>query len=436
MKEVTSILLILLLCLTAHSQGQNLTDSQTEQKSDEIKIYFDQGRYIINLDHQENKEALSRFSTLFKKFKNDTLCSISKIEINSSTSPEGGRIYNKNLSEKRSNSIYNYLTNIISIPDSLIITKSSGIDWDRLKVLVEESNMEYRDEVLYILNNIPEETWAKVNPNDKWLTMVDSRNKHLMELKHGKPYLWMFESIYPQLRSGSAITIYFKQEMQQPVIQPKEEVYTEEKIEQKPVVEVAPETEPETITKPLFALKTNLLFDAATLINFEAEVPIGQRWSIAGEWVFPWWTWDDGTPQSSRNRIQLLQGNLMGKFWFGDRTLRPKLTGWFAGVYAGAGLYDFELKKDGIQGEFFIAGGLTGGYAHTINKSGSLRMEYSFGIGYLQTDYRRYTAEYYGANDWRAIRTSTGKYSWFGPTQAKVSLVWLINYKTKKGGAR
>ncbi|WP_394369748.1 DUF3575 domain-containing protein, partial [Bacteroides propionicigenes] len=35
-----------------------------------------------------------------------------------------------------------------------------------------------------------------------------------------------------------------------------------------------------THTRPLFALKTNLLFDAALMPNIELELPIGKRWSL------------------------------------------------------------------------------------------------------------------------------------------------------------
>ena len=45
-------------------------------------------------------------------------------------------------------------------------------------------------------------------------------------------------------------------------------------------------------THPLFALKTNLLFDVALIPNFEIEIPIGRHWSVNGEYMFPWWLLD------------------------------------------------------------------------------------------------------------------------------------------------
>lgn len=187
---------------------------------------------------------------------------------------------------------------------------------------------------------------------------------------------------------------------------------------------------PDTTTtpKPLLAVKTNLLFDAASALNVEVEVPIGERWSVAGEWIFPWWLWE-----RKQVCLQVLSGNLEGRYWWGERRQQKRLTGWFSGFYMGGGLYDLEWKTKGYQGEFFIAAGLSAGYAHTLNKSGSLRMEYALGIGYMQTKYREYIPQNGGE---RLLWQRDGRYSWFGPTRAKVSLVWMIDYKNKKGGAR
>lgn len=112
------------------------------------------------------------------------------------------------------------------------------------------------------------------------------------------------------------------------------------------------------------------------------------------------------------------------------------MTGWYAGLYAGGGLYDFEYEAKGYQGEFFIAAGIDAGFAHTINKSGTLRMEYSLGLGYLKTDYRYYESLYDIDSKWHPIRQQNGTYTWIGPTRARVSLVWLLNRKVEKGGAQ
>ena len=173
---------------------------------------------------------------------------------------------------------------------------------------------------------------------------------------------------------------------------------------------------------PLFAVKTNLLFDAALMPNIELEVPIGKRWSLNGEYMFPWWLIND-----DRYCLQVLMGGLEVRYWPGRRSGRDVLTGHFLGLYAGGGKYDLQWDKNGYQGEFFIAAGVSYGYAHSIARN--LRLEYNIGIGMLRTDYRHYHSR---DNHQTLLWQENGEYTWLGPTKLKISLVWLITRKNKK----
>jgi hypothetical protein len=187
---------------------------------------------------------------------------------------------------------------------------------------------------------------------------------------------------------------------------------------------------------PLFAqqgpaIKTNLLSDAVSILNVSVEVPIGQHWSVAGEYIFPWWEWNGG-----RNHTQLIAGNIEGRYGFGGRAAPYTMTGWFAGVGAGGGYYDMERNGRGRQGEFFTVG-LSGGYAHSIGCNGRLRMEYSLSLGYIQSGYREYVQT--SGPDGRRHLTcgDSGMFRWGGPTKVGVSLVWLFLCNARReGGAQ
>ena len=174
--------------------------------------------------------------------------------------------------------------------------------------------------------------------------------------------------------------------------------------------------------RPLFAVKTNLLFDAALMPNIELEVPIGKRWSLNGEYMFPWWLIND-----DRYCLQILMGGLEVRYRPGKRSGRDVLTGHFLGLYAGGGKYDLQWDKNGYQGEFFIAAGVSYGYAHSIARN--LRLEYNIGIGMLRTDYRHYHSR---DNHRTLLWQENGEYTGLGPTKLKISLVWLITGKNKK----
>ena len=183
--------------------------------------------------------------------------------------------------------------------------------------------------------------------------------------------------------------------------------------------------------KLLFALKSNALFWVAGAPNFGIEYPFNDRWSICGDYIAPW-----TSSFATGLYYQLLMVNAEARYWFGKRENRPVMTGWFAGVSVGGGYYDFMLnnKKKGIQGEFYILAGLSAGYSHSISSNDRVRLEYALGLGYLQTRYRKYTWDYF---DYMldAPREQVWRTSILGPTQAKVSLVWLL-YTNRKGGER
>ena len=127
-------------------------------------------------------------------------------------------------------------------------------------------------------------------------------------------------------------------------------------------------------------------------------------------------------------------GGLEGRYWLGGRKKRQQtevLTGHFLGLYVGGGKYDLQWDDNGYQGEFFIAAGISYGWATRIARN--LRLEFNIGIGLLRTDYRHYHAR---DNHQTLLWQENGRYTWFGPTKAKISFVWLLNRKVKKGGAR
>lgn len=176
------------------------------------------------------------------------------------------------------------------------------------------------------------------------------------------------------------------------------------------------------------AIKTNLLYDALTAVNIGIEAPIGNRWSVVAEWMSPWWSSYD-----KQLYFQIMNGNVEGRYWFGERTNRLKLTGWFSGLSVGGGVYDIMLDElSGYQGEF-QAYSVIGGYAHPINKSGNLRMEYELGLGFLSTGYVKY---WWDGFDYSLIAPSPQSWrtNWIGPTKLQVSLVYYLKIRSKVGG--
>ncbi|MFI3262158.1 MAG: DUF3575 domain-containing protein [Rikenellaceae bacterium] len=179
--------------------------------------------------------------------------------------------------------------------------------------------------------------------------------------------------------------------------------------------------------KQLFAVKTNLLYDVVSVLNIEIELPIKDKWSISGEYIFPWWQ-----IEPSDFTMQIQAGQLGVNYWLGNRQDKEVLTGWHVGVFGGIGKYDIQLfDTDGEQGNFYSTG-VCAGYSHKISKL--FRLEYQLGIGAIFTKYKKYDKERdtkYGNIKVFRYPWETKRRTWIGPTRARVSLVWLINYNSK-----
>ena len=303
------------------------------------------------------------------------------------------------------------------------VYKRQGEDWSEFRKLVaSDSNLPDREEVLILID---------YHKND-----VNKRKQLLRKLNRGIAYRYIVHNIFPELRR-SVITIVgetsklgkeafepvssvsglfvSKQEEALPKDQPDKPVGESEK-KQACEVDIS-EAEGPVKSQTVLAVKNNLLYDLALAPNIEVEIPMGKRWSLNTEYKCPWWL-------NSKHDFcyQLLSGGMEGRCWLGNRQKRDRLTGHFIGLYAEGGIYDFQLRGDGYQGKYYGAAGVTYGYARQLARHFSL--EFSLGIGYLTTEYKKYTP-YEGDIIW----TNSGRYNFIGPTKAKVSLVWLITTK-------
>ncbi|MEG0033399.1 MAG: DUF3575 domain-containing protein, partial [Mucinivorans sp.] len=381
---------------------------------------------------------------------------IKSIHVSGGASPEGPFDSNRKLSARRASAIHALIPKRApELAHIYTVEERIGIRWKELRQLVEtDLSTPRRVEILNIIDNVEEANFAK----------NISRRKSLMDL--GVPtWKYLLKYHFPELRSSAAVFIYLMPDTPQKRIDHINAIIRGETTDIDPPVEISP-TVPDTlvvapkpdtifidniihlhdtvvieasqdcyrIVRPL-AFKTNLLFDLASLLNVEVEVPLSQRWSVAGEWMFPWWLWEE-----KQHALELLQGSLEARYWLTNNYSRQDirlgthnpLTGWFVGLYGGGGYYDLEWNKKGYQGEFFIATGLSAGYLKPIGRN--LSMEFSLGVGYLKTDYRHYQAKQDLNNDWQLVRQNRGSYTWIGPTKAKISLVWYPHFKAIKKG--
>lgn len=392
-------------------------------------IHYPIGSSLVDADYADNTTAIDTMSRFFSGV---DISAIDSIGILGSSSPEENAVQHFATSSLRAEYLKDFMGTQFSLPANLMFLSATVDTWPNFIKLIK-SDPNFPDKTV---------TLAALNSN------TQDPAKRLKYLVPETSYNYICDDIFPKLRSSTAFVVYYNPAKalglstdgvagsegvippfgHLPVIAPNSidglsgggSLATSESA--LPLAK---------LQKPLLALKTNLLYDAVTVLNFAVEVPIGKHYSVAGEFIFPWWL-----DYKRQNCLQVYSGNVEGKYWFEPRKEKytdgefSSMTGWFAGVYAGIALYDVEYRGKGYQGEFLLSAGIMGGYAHSIGRN--LRMEYSLGVGYMQTNYRSYESKISASdNEWYLYRQSSGTFKWVGPTQAKISLVWMLNRNVK-----
>jgi hypothetical protein len=420
------ILWVLIFCsMRGFSQPVASTLSPDSLVEMRFRIFYPVNQTDIHEDYMGNADMLHRIRKYLEKSPQ-----IDHITIYSYASPEGPYALNKRLAAERGKTAKQYLISQFPaerhLPDSLIVLDPTAENWGGLRDLVYyQCQRDDKDEILAILDRTD---------------ITDERRKVLLKrLNQGRPWLYILKELMPQLRYATWISVWQRIQVDRVMEEPINlamamPAMSLPKLELKPMVSLAEEED----TKTILALKTNLLYDALSWLNFSVEVPIGDRFSALYYHQFPWWTWGKANNEYC---MRFLSIGAEGRWWFKPmprektekRIKRDRLMGHFLGVYAESGKWDFERKRDiCYQGEHWSAG-LSYGYAMPIGKR--LNLELSLSVGYASIAYRGYTPSEDYEILWRDPE-KVGRWHYFGPTKAQVSLVLPFIVKVKKGGMR
>mgnify|MGYP003314357677 CR=1 FL=1 len=320
-----------------------------------------------------------------------------------------------------------------------------------------DRNLPYREEVLVVLNT----------PGTDFL-----KTMRLKAYRDGEPYKYILNRYLKDFRAGT-VCVYF----QQPSTAPMPVVISDHRVDtiyiredhyytdtaalnaslqaallasavgsRKTYDQYVEEYVPTTTKsgkyvpdrKTVFALRTNLL---VPLMNIGFEVPLGNRFSIGGDFYSPWIPRNIGDDINHREWCAQLQfGTIEGRYWFGrkhsnnkEKNYKHRLTGHSVGIFAGAGYFDIGWDWHGNQGEFYGAG-LDYLYALPVGRRGDVHFEFELAVGFATAPGTR-TYDVY-VKDGNLFETKEVKkdISYFGPARAMISLVVPIhkNLETAK----
>lgn len=420
MKKYWLYLTLLILCI-------GFISAQDYRKAG--KINFRVSRSDVQPSYMNNAESLEDIISAFESIADNDSLKITGIRLYGGASPDGGYNLNRRLSQKRLANFESYLRNRTDIPDSLITYSDNSIAWEELALLVEQSDMKNRDEVLDILRNVPEFTY------DVRGKLIDSRKKRLMDMQYGRTWNYMKDNFFNDVRAAGISLdveriIMPEPIVEEPVVQESDTIVeivdTVVKVEEvkEEITEEVVDTVVEAPKKPFYmALKTNMLYDVLGVPGIGAEFYLGKNISIVGNWMYGWWKTD-----KKHDYWRFYGGDLAVRYWFGKEAKKKPLTGHHAGVFGQLFTYDFELGGKGYMGgqpggtlwdEMNYAVGLEYGYSLPIAKR--LNIDFTLGIGYWGGKYYIYKPI-----DNCYVWQETRQRHWFGPVKAEISLVWLI----------
>lgn len=365
---------LFLLPVAASAQSDNtITTADTVG----VKVYFRQGYSRLQPAFRGNGIRLDEFMRRVSEMHADSTARLNSIDIVAYASPEGPYTLNRKLARKRAENISAYLRgNMPFLSGSLFNVQPKGIDWDGLAAMVGASDMRYRSEVLNILRTVPETTYR----NGK---LVDSRLKRLMDLRGGRPYNYMLEHFFPELRAAGAYVVCDFVRVAQPAIpinKPNEANGANEANEANevdaaiPVANELPERDYDR-----WAIKSNALYLAAGVTNIGGEYAFHPHWSVDLPLVYSPYT----LARTYRMRFLYIQPE--ARYWL-DRPMK----GHFFGVHLHAGVFNVSLDdKNRYQSEKgFHGAGISYGYAMPLSRRWS--MEFTVGVGYAFTKYCTY----------------------------------------------
>lgn len=165
-----------------------------QPKAEEIKqrdiqaecfLDFEVNKINIRPEYMNNPQELAKIRKMIDELKSDPNVKVNRLDIIGYASPEGALAANKRLSEGRAMALRDYLASRYDFPRNQYYIIFGGENWEGLEKALETIEMEYKDEVLDIIQNI---------------TVEKGRENKLMQLRGGVPYRYMLKYIFPSLR--------------------------------------------------------------------------------------------------------------------------------------------------------------------------------------------------------------------------------------------
>lgn len=160
-----------------------------------VSVRFPVAKIDLDPEYSSNAKSLKDIVDAISFVLDDEWAELQTIDIAGYASPEGNARQNQTLSVGRAEALKAFIMGKFGFSEDRFNVTAGGEDWTGLRELVVSSDMPYKDHVLDIIDNVPQEL----------------RQAKLKALAGGRPYQGMLDVLYPQLRDACYISVWFSE---------------------------------------------------------------------------------------------------------------------------------------------------------------------------------------------------------------------------------
>lgn len=407
--RLAALIFIALLSAVPCVASESATDTLTIAAQAQARIDFKVNLTNLDKTYHGNDSALEQVLVRIDSMVLDPRMSVERITVEGTASPEGPYANKVRLATGRARALVSILRARYPFPDSIYAISTIPEDWEGMRMmLAADSTIPYGSVVLSFLDRT-----ADIDG--------DSREHRLKSLDGGAPYASMREHVLPYLRRASVQVDYDTRRLRRRIVK------HEATLPDFRLPTAAPAFAPMAVGIPVqaatrerfFALKTNLLWDAALCANLGFELELWPHWSLD---VPVWYSPYDIT---RRWRIRLLATQPEVRYW-----LRDAGSGHYFGVHTSVIGFNVSFAGDyRYQDPNHAAFGLGIGYgfAFHLDKARRWSMEAQIGAGYISYEWIKYHNT--GRN---GAEVSHGSGTYWGLTRAGLAISYKFYYQRKE----
>lgn len=357
------------------AQSHKMADDA--QVREEMRIHFRASKTYIDKSYMNNDSALQQIVEWAEKRQRDSMVDVVSVAFYGACSPEGSVSFNHYLSSTRLSRLENYVRQRVNIPENIIVRNDHYIAWEELKKMVEESNIENKDEILAILRS----------ENTSTGEQLDSRIRALKNMDNGKTWNMLLNRYFAHMRNAYMVIVTKKSELAERLEElrtpmPLTKLLSDQNVDIKPTSIIPAVVATATKQSHYMYVKTNIVGLALLNANVGVEFDLGNYLSL--------------NIPVSYSAINYFTPTIK----FRNFSVQPELRVWpmknndglFVGAHMGFAYYNFAFNGDWRYQDHngtspTLGGGLSLGYRMPISRDKNWKLEFAVGAGVYPLHY-------------------------------------------------